>query len=80
MVADYPPAPPEEESRDACCGVKGCGSLFHSTAAHPRQQDGGPVRVRNLGKPMATLVDEWPEGYQPDEADKFIGRDPRGSA
>lgn len=59
-------APPEEESRDACCSR--CGSMFHSTENHPVE-----AGVRGL---MGPATPDFPLGYDPGEADRLIGRDP----
>lgn len=72
MPTDLPPAPAEEEQRDACCGE--CSSMFHSTADHPPTLAG----VASLmGAPAGD--DDFPPGYDPAEADRLIGRDPRGA-
>lgn len=63
-MSNLPPAPPEEESRDGCCPQ--CGSLFHST--HPK---GASLTSTNL----ASEDEELPEGYDPSEADRLIGRE-----
>jgi hypothetical protein len=61
-MTTFPPAPPEEEARDACC--EQCGSLFHTTDGHGR-------RTAAIGGE----VSEFPPGYDPGEADRLIGRD-----
>jgi hypothetical protein len=70
-VADFPPAPPEEESRDACCGR--CSSLFHSTSDHPDRPNGALTSAR-IG-----TDDDFPPGYDPGDADRLIGRDVRAA-
>lgn len=68
----YPPAPVEEDQRDAHC--EQCGSLFHPTERHDI--------LRNL----AAMGDDEPEddwaavpGYDPAEADELIGRTPHAT-
>lgn len=65
-----PPAPAEEEKRDACCPA--CGSLWHSAAGHP---------VAAATEALVGLVaaPEFPVGYDPAEADRLIGRDPHAT-
>lgn len=67
----FPPAPPEEDARDAHCGV--CGSLFHSTEAHVESTGFSDRRGEALSVP------EFPPGYDPGEADRLIGRDPHAA-
>jgi len=63
-----PPAPAEEEARDACCGV--CSSMFHSTSDHPPTLAG----VASFAA-VGAVTEEFPPGYDPAEADRLIGRD-----
>lgn len=70
MPTDLPPAPAEEDQRDACCGV--CSSMFHSTAEHPADLAG----VASLMGAPVVAGDDFPPGYDPAEADRLIGRDP----
>ncbi len=73
---DLPPAPPEEEGRDACCDV--CGGLFHAPADHPETAqvnlDDG-ITIGAFGIPMRTKGVPY---YDYGEADRLIGRDPHG--
>lgn len=69
----FPPAPPEEDNRDACCGV--CSSVWHPTENHDRDT----VRVvAGMDGPIG-VRDEFPPGYDPGEADRLIGREPHGA-
>ena len=73
MPTDLPPAPAEEEQRDACCGE--CSSMFHSTTDHPPTLAG----VASLMGPPVVAGDDWRPGYDPAEADRLIGRDPQAA-
>lgn len=66
-----PPAPANEDATDACCGV--CGGLFHRTAEHAE----GPLRGVAALTGGDVPAEEFPPGYDPGEADRLIGRDPR---
>lgn len=67
-VVGLPDAPPEEDALDACCRI--CGSIWHPTADHPGSEGG--VTAAAFDDPM----NGWPEGYDPAEADRLIGRTP----
>lgn len=69
-MSTLPPDPPEEDQADPHCGVPGCGSLFHPTELHGSLNRRDEVDGREL-------ADEWPPGYDPAEADRLIGREPR---
>ena len=68
----FPPAPPEEEGRDAHCET--CGSLFHGTVDHS-----AIPTARAWDRGMRVYQDDFPPGYDPAEADRLIGRDPHGA-
>lgn len=72
MDTNLPATPPEEDQRDACCGV--CGSIWHLTTEHPPTLAG----VAPIGG-VGAAVDDFPPGYDPAEADRLIGRDPHAA-